>query len=67
MSLLEQDIIQKGQINIFPVPEFEVGNNKKYELKAIQDSTIYIKKANRYLSGPYYLVLYKDYLKEENT
>lgn len=34
MLLLEQDIIRKGQIKKF-VPEFETGNNKKYEVEAI--------------------------------
>lgn len=29
--------------------EFEAGNNKKYEIKAIQDIAIYAKEANKYL------------------
>ena len=38
------------------VPEFEKGNDKKYEIEAIQDSTVYAKEADRYLLGLYYLV-----------
>lgn len=30
--------------------KFEVGNNKKYEIKTIQDSKVYAKKINKYLS-----------------
>lgn len=43
------------------MPEFEVSNNKKYEIEAIQNSAIYTKKINRYLSGLYYLILWKNY------
>ena len=47
--------------------EFEPGNNKEYKVKAIQDSTVYAKKADKYLPGLYYLITWKGYLKEENT
>lgn len=35
--LLEQNTIREGQINEFdnPMPEFEVGNIKKYKIKTI--------------------------------
>ena len=65
--LLEQDIIRKGWINKFLVPEFEPGNDKKYKVEAIQDSAVYAKETNGYLPGLYYLVSWKDYPKEENT
>ena len=66
VSLLEQDTIRKGQK--FSVPEFESGDDdKKYELEAIRDSAVYAKEANRHLPGLYYLVVWKGYLKEENT
>ena len=39
------------------LPKFEVDNNKEYKVKAIQDSGIYVKKANRHLSKLYYLVV----------
>ena len=49
------------------MPEFESGNNKKYKVKAIQDNVIYAKEVNKDLPGLYYLVIWKGYLKEENT
>ena len=58
ISLLEQDTIRKGGINKFAeVPKFEVGNNKKYKVEAMQDSAIYAKEADGHLSGLYYLVV----------
>ena len=54
MSLLEQDIGKKGRE--FLVPEFELGNDKKYELETIWDSVVYAKEADRHLPGLYYLV-----------
>ena len=49
--------------------EFEVGDNKEYEVKAIIDSAVYDQYANNsnQIPGLYYLVLWKSYLKEENT
>ena len=46
MSLLEQDIMRKGQFDkILPEPkkelEFEAVSNKQYEVKAIIDSIVY--------------------------
>lgn len=34
--------------------EFEIGNNKEYKVKAIQDNAIYAKEANKHLQGLYY-------------
>ena len=48
------------------MPEFEPGNNKEYEVEAIQDSVIYVKEADKHLLGLYYLVLWKRYPEEEN-
>ena len=39
-----------------PKPEFDVGNNKKYKVEAILDSTIYVKEAEEHLPGLYYLI-----------
>ena len=39
------------------VPEFELGNNKEYEIDAIRDGTIYAKRTDRHLPGLYYLVV----------
>ena len=48
--------------------KFEIGNNKKYKLDGILDSTIYTRKsATRQLLGFYYLILWKGYPKKDNT
>ena len=65
MSLLEQETTRKGRE--FSVPEFKPGDNKKYEVEAIQDIAVYAKKADGYLLGLYYLVTWKGYPKEKNT
>ena len=65
VSLLEQDITKKGRE--FSVPKFKPGDNKEYEIKAIQDSTVYAKKTDRHLLGLYYMVVWKHYLEEKNT
>ena len=49
------------------MPEFELGNNKEYEVEAIKDSAVYAKEADGHLLGLYYLIAEKDYPKEENT
>ena len=68
VSLLEQDITRKGRMNKFvEVPEFEVGDNKEYEVEAIQDNVVYTKEADRYLLGLHYLVVWKGYPRKENT
>ena len=38
------------------VPEFETGDDKEYEVEAIQYSVVYTKKTDRHLLGLYYLV-----------
>lgn len=56
-SLLEQNIIKKRRINDFlSILEFTAGNDKEYKVETIQNSTVYIKKADGYLSGLYHLV-----------
>lgn len=39
-----------------PEFEFKLGNNKEYEVKAIGDSAVYVKKANGHLLRFHYLV-----------
>ena len=39
-----------------PEPELNAGDNKKYEVEAIINSTVYAKEAEEYLPGQYYLV-----------
>ena len=64
MSLLEQDTTRKEQVNKALLEqekdlEFEAGGNKKYEIKAIIDNTVYGQLANDsdQMLGLYYLVL----------
>ncbi len=62
MSLLEQDTTRKGRVDkALPKPEkefeFEVGDNKEYEVEAIIDSAVYDQQANNQMPGLYYLVL----------
>ena len=65
MLLLEQDTTKKNRE--FSLPKFEPGDNdKEYKVEAIQDSTVYTKKADGHLPGLYYLVPWKGYLEEEN-
>lgn len=64
--LLKKDNTKKGQINKFSA-KFEMGNNKKYNVKAICNNAVYAKKVDRHLPGLYYLVIWKSYLEEENT
>ena len=44
-------------MNEFLVPEFEAGDDKKYEVKAIRDSAVYTKKEDEHLPELYYLVV----------
>ena len=68
MLLLEQENTRKRWMNEFAdLLEFETGDNKEYEVKAIRDNIVYAKEANKYLLKLYYLVTRKGYLKEENT
>lgn len=41
-------------MNLF-VLKFEIGDNKKYKVEVIQDSTVYTIKVDRHLLGLYYL------------
>ena len=46
---------------------FEIGDSKKYKVKVIQNSAVYINNAKGYLSSLYYFVAWKRYFEEENT
>lgn len=56
ISILEQNIIKKRQINKFLILEFKADNDKKYELETIYNSAVYTKKVDKYLPRLYYLV-----------
>ena len=69
VSLLEQDITRKGQVDE-NATELDAGEDDsgEYEVEAIWNSAIYAKKSELgHLPGLYYLVSWKDYPKEENT
>lgn len=46
--------------------DFYANKNKKYKIDVIQTNIVYISNAKSYLLGLYYLVVQKDYPKEEN-
>ena len=59
MSLLEQNTRSNEWMNqLFPEPEleFDAGDNKEYEVEVFIDNAVYVKKAEKYLPGQYYLV-----------
>ena len=73
VSLLEQDIIKKKQVDKALLEskknlEFEAEGNKEYKIKAIINSTVYGQKTNNndQILGPYYLILWKGYLEKKN-
>ena len=57
--------IKKGQVNDIQL-EFEAGNNQKYEVNGIWDSTVYAMESAGQLPGLYYLVSWKSYPEKEN-
>ena len=69
MSLLEQNITRKGQVDkTISQLEFQDNIDKEYEVEAICDSAVYAKKSESgHLLGLYYLVSWKGYPEEENT
>ncbi len=58
--LLKQNITRKERVDskalLEPKKEFEVGDNKEYEVEAIIDSAVYGQQANNQMPGLYYLV-----------
>ena len=47
--------------------DFELGDDKKYKMEAIQDSAVYVKEVDKHPPRLYYLVVWKGYSKEQNT
>ena len=60
MSLLQQDIIRKEQVdkNVMEL-EFDVSNNEKYKVKTIWKGAVYTKESKDYLPSFYYLIALK--------
>ena len=54
ISLLEQDTIKKGRVEI--AIELDKGNKKEYEVEAICNSAVYVRKSEEHLLSFYYLV-----------
>ena len=71
MSLLEQDITRKGQVDEKTAEqlEFKTGSDKKeYKVEGIRDSAVYDRESEvGHLLGLYYLVSWKGYPKDEST
>ena len=55
MSLLEQDITKKRQVET--VIKLDEGNSKEYKVKVIYNSMVYASELEDHLSSLYYLVL----------
>ena len=74
MSLLEKDTTRRRHVDNKALSEvekdieIEIGGDKEYEVKVIIDYAVYNQQANNnQMPGFYYLVLWKGYLKEQNT
>ena len=71
MSLLEQDITWKGQVDEKTAEQLEFeagGNNEEYEVEGICDSAIYVRESETsHLPGFYYLVFWKGYSENKST
>ena len=68
MSMLEQDITEKRQVDEDRT-ELDVGDNEggEYKVEAICNSAVYAKESAGHLAGLYYLVFWKEYSEKENT
>ena len=69
MSLLEQDTTKKERVEEWVKKlELKAGNTEEYEVKAIWDSAVYVRKLESgQLPSLYYLVAWKRYPQEKNT
>ncbi len=71
VSLPEQNTTRKGRVDSKalrePEKEFEAGDNKEYDVKAIINSAVYGQQTNNQMPGLYYLVSWKGYPEEKNT
>ena len=70
LSLLEQGTTRKGRVDEKTLLlEFEDNSeDKEYEVEAICNSAIYVKKSESgQLLGLYYLISWKNFPEEENT
>lgn len=69
MSLLEQDITRKKRVDdtlVVPKREFKAGDNKKYEIKVIVNSTVYYQQANNQISD-LFILFYGKIIEKKKT
>lgn len=66
MSLLKQNIIRKSLIIKKKLLKLKLNNDKKYKVKIIWDSKIYINKVIDNLPSLYYLIFWNSYIKSKN-
>ena len=70
MSLLKQDITEKGRIdgNTLQLEFEDNGKGEDYEFEAICNSTVYVKESESgQLPELYYLISWKKFPEEDNT
>lgn len=69
MLLVKQDITKRRQLNdkLVLELEFEVGNDKEYEVEAIKDSAVYVDTYQEKLPKLYYLISWKGYPESESN
>ena len=68
VSLLEQDITKKERVHKKNTEELDTSDKGEYKEEAIRDSAVYAREPESgYLPGLYYLLSWKEYLKEKNT
>ena len=67
MLLLKQDTTKKGRVDEITQLEFEMDDDKHYEVERIRDSAMYAMESKAgHLLRLYYLVDWKDYPEEES-
>ena len=68
MLLLKQNITRKEQVDEKVTElKFEADSSKKYKVKVIWNSIIYVNKTKGYLLVLYYLEAWKRYFDQKNT
>lgn len=67
VSLPEQNTIRKSWMDEISLQELNKSNSEEYKIETICNNKVYTNKSKGHLSGLYYLVFWKSYLKEKNT
>lgn len=68
MSLLEQNITRKKQVNelLELEPKLNIAKNKEYKIETTKDSIVYTSEEKRDLPRLYYLLSLKNYPKDDS-